>query len=122
MKTALNTKFKTVDEYFSTLPENVRDILSEWRKIIREAAPQAEETISYNMSAFRQNGMLVWYAANKNHIGLYPKPSVINAFKKELADYRTSKGAIQFPIEKAIPADLIKKIIRFRVNENLKKG
>jgi len=110
--------FKTVDEYFSTLPKKQRDILDGLRKTIRQVAPQADEVISYNMPAFKWNGMLVWYAAYKEHIGLYPRPSAIKAFKKELAGYKTSKGAIQFPIEDGIPSNLVKKIVKFRLKEN----
>jgi uncharacterized protein YdhG (YjbR/CyaY superfamily) len=109
---------QTVDEYLSALPKEVRDILAGLRKTIRQAAPQAEEVISYNMPAFRWNGMLVWYAAHKDHIGFYPRASAILAFKDELAGYKTSKGAIQFPIEEAIPTNLVKKIVKFRLKEN----
>ena len=109
---------KTVDEYFSALPKKQRDILEGLRKTIRQAAPQAEEVISYNMPAFKWNGVLVWYAAYKEHIGLYPRPSAIKAFTKELAGYKTSKGAIQFPIEQGIPTNLVKKIVKFRLKEN----
>ncbi|HYA63817.1 MAG TPA: DUF1801 domain-containing protein [Candidatus Sulfotelmatobacter sp.] len=110
--------FHTVDEYFSALPKTVRDTLESLRKAIRQAAPQAEEVIHYNMPAFKWNGMLVWYAAFKEHIGFYPRSSAIVTFKNELAGYETSKGAIRFPIEKGIPAGLVKKIVKFRVKEN----
>jgi uncharacterized protein YdhG (YjbR/CyaY superfamily) len=116
-----STKFKTVDEYFSALPPKTRNILKGLRKTIREVAPQAEELISYNMPAFKLHGMLVYYAAYDQHIGFYPTSSPMKVFKDELADYKTSKGAIQFPIEKTIPATLVKKIVRFRVKENLEK-
>jgi len=111
-------KFQTVDEYLSASPKEARDILAGLRKTIRQAAPQAEEVISYNMPAFKWNGMLVWYAAHKDHIGFYPRASAISAFKRELAGYKTSKGAIQFPIEKAIPTNLVKEIVKFRLKEN----
>jgi uncharacterized protein YdhG (YjbR/CyaY superfamily) len=111
-------KFQTVDEYLSGLPKNVRAILEGLRKTIRQAAPQAEEVISYNMPAFKSNGMLVWYAAFKEHVGFYPKASAIKAFKAELQGYKTSKGAIQFPIDKSIPTSLVKKIVSFRLKEN----
>jgi uncharacterized protein YdhG (YjbR/CyaY superfamily) len=116
------TKFKTVDEYFSTFPENVRAILEGLRKTIRQAAPQAEELISYNMPAFKLNGMLVYYAAYKEHIGFYPTASPIKVFKEELKNYKTSKGAIQFPIKKHIPVSLVKNIVKFRIKENLEKA
>src|SRR5215472_5696005 len=110
--------FKTVDEYFSGLPKSTRDSMQKLRDVIKQVAPKAEEVISYNMPALKWNGMLVWYAAFKKHIGFYPKASAIAAFKEELKDYKTSKGAIQLPLEKAIPAALVKKIVRFRVEEN----
>jgi uncharacterized protein YdhG (YjbR/CyaY superfamily) len=111
-------KLSSVDQYFSAVPKKKRHILESLRKTIRQAAPQAAEVISYGMPAFKWNGILVWYAAHKDHIGLYPKSSAIHAFKHELADYRTSKGAIQFAMENAIPANLVKRIVRFRVKEN----
>ena len=110
--------FRTVDEYLSALPEEQRIVLEELRKAIREAAPQAEETISYNMPAFKWNGMVVWYAAFKKHIGFYPRASAIAEFKRDLASYKTSKGAIQFPIESRIPVGVVKKIVKFRLKEN----
>lgn len=112
------TNFHTIDEYFDSLPETKRGMLESLRKTIRQAAPQAKEVISYNMPAFELNGLLVWYAAFQKHIGLYPKASAITAFKDELKGYKTSKGAIQFPIEKGIPATLVKKIVKFRLKEN----
>ena len=121
MKTTTNVKFKTVDEYLAAFPIKTKRILKEFRKTIKQTAPQAEEVISYNMPAFKLNGMLVWYAAYKKHIGFYPTSSPIKVFKEELVDYKTSKGAIQFPIEKAMPVVLIKKIVKFRINENLEK-
>jgi uncharacterized protein YdhG (YjbR/CyaY superfamily) len=111
-------KFQTVEEYLAELPEPVRDKIARLRQAIREAAPQAEETISYNMPSFRWNGMLVWYAAFKKHIGLYPRTSAMEAFKDKLAVYKTSKGAIQFPIEQPIPVGLVKEIVKFRIKEN----
>lgn len=110
--------FKTVDEYLSGLPKSTRDSMQKLRDVIKQVAPKAEEAISYNMPAFKWNGMLVWYAAYKKHIGFYPRPSGIEAFKDELADYKTSKGAIQFPLEKGIPVSLVKKIVKFRLKEN----
>jgi uncharacterized protein YdhG (YjbR/CyaY superfamily) len=112
-------KFKRVDEYIAALDEAPKERLQELRKIIREAAPRAEETISYNMPAFKSNGaLLVWYAAFKKHIGFYPRASGIAAFKSELVGYKTSKGAIQFPIGRPIPARLVRKIVKFRIKEN----
>ena len=114
-------KFKTVEEYIASFPEDVQELLEACRVAIKEAAPGAEELISYNIAAFKLNGLLVWYAAFKNHIGLYPRPSAINVFEKELTGYKTSKGAIQFPINKKIPLGLIKKIVKYRVKENKKE-
>ncbi|HEV2134225.1 MAG TPA: DUF1801 domain-containing protein [Terracidiphilus sp.] len=111
-------KFQTTDEYLSTLPQPARDAAATLRQAIRQAAPQAEEAISYNMPAFKWNGILIWYAAFKNHIGLYPKASAIVAFKDQLAPYKTSKGAIRFPLEKPLPLNLVKQIVKFRIKEN----
>jgi uncharacterized protein YdhG (YjbR/CyaY superfamily) len=114
-------QFQTIDEYIATFPENVQDILQEIRKVIREAAPEAEETISYSMPTFKLNGNLVHFAAYENHIGFYPAPSGIEAFKEELLPYKGGKGSVQFPIDKPLPLDLVEKIVIFRVKENLNK-
>jgi len=121
MKTS-KPKFSNADEYIAASADNVKEILQDIRTTIRKTVPKAEEVISYQMPAFKLNGMLVWYAANKEHIGFYPTPSAIKVFKKELANYKTSKGAIQFPIDKAIPLKLIRDIVEFRINENSKKA
>lgn len=118
---AASIKFKTVEEYFSTLPPTQKKFLQDLRKMIKKAAPQAEELISYNMPAFRFHGMLVYYAAYKAHIGFYPVSSAIKIFKNELAGYAGGKGTIRFPLDKPIPADLINKIVAFRVKENMEK-
>ena len=114
-------KFETVDEYIAFFPKNTQVILEEVRQAIKESAPEAEETISYQMPAFKQNGILVWFAAFKSHIGFFPKVSAIEAFKEKLSAYQTSKGTIQFPIDEPLPVDLIKEMVRFRVKENLNK-
>jgi uncharacterized protein YdhG (YjbR/CyaY superfamily) len=111
-------EFKTINEYITAFPTNVQSILEELRQAIRESAPEAEEIISYQMPAFKLNGILVWFAAFKNHIGLYPKTSAIEAFKGELSNYEVSKGTIRFPLDKPIPLDLVKKIVKYRVKEN----
>lgn len=116
------TAFTNTDEYIAMFPANIRQILEKLRATIKKAAPGAEEVISYNMPGFKLNGMLVWFAANKEHIGFYPTPSPIKVFKKELAAYKTSKGAIQFPIEKTIPLKLVKDIVILRVKENAEKA
>jgi len=112
-------EFKTIDEYIATFPKNVQVILEEFRRAVREAAPNSTETISYQMPAFKQNGILVWFAAFKNHIGFFPKVSAIEAFKDELSGYELSKGTIRFSLNKPIPFALVKKIVLFRVKENL---
>jgi len=114
-------QFKTIDEYIKTFPEDVQRILEKMRKTIQNAAPESVETISYQMPTFKLNGALVYFAAFENHIGFYPIPSGIKKFKKELSLYKGGKGSVQFPIEKPIPYDLVKKIVIFRMNENLEK-
>jgi uncharacterized protein YdhG (YjbR/CyaY superfamily) len=118
---AQKREFKSVDDYIATFPKTVQCILEEIRKAIREAAPEAEETISYQMPAFKLKGILVWYAAYKNHIGFYPRVSAIVAFKDKLFRYKLSKGTVQFPLNEPIPFDLIKEIVRFRVREDVSK-
>jgi uncharacterized protein YdhG (YjbR/CyaY superfamily) len=113
--------FKTIDEYIAISPENVQIILQELRQAVREAAPEAEEVISYQMPAFKQNGILVWFAAFKNHIGFFPKTTAIQTFKEKLAKYKISKGTVRFPLDEPIPFELVKEIVRFRVKENLNK-
>lgn len=120
METAV--KFKSVDEYFSALPEHMQRILEKLRTTIKQAAPAAKEVISYNMPAFKLNGVLVYYAAHKEHIGFYPTASPIVAFKKELDAYKCSKGAIQFPAGEPLPVDLIARIVKFRVSEDAEKA
>ena len=115
------TKFKTVDGYLDTFPKDARELLLQMRIAIRQAAPQAEEVISYNMPAYKFHGVLVYFAGYKKHIGFYPSTSPIRIFKNELAKYKTSKGTIQFPIEDDIPLTLVKKIVKFRIQENLER-
>jgi uncharacterized protein YdhG (YjbR/CyaY superfamily) len=95
--------FKTIDQYIATFPKNLQSILQELRQVIKESAPEAEETISYQMPAFKQNGVLVYFAAFKNHIGFFPTSSPMTAFKEELANYQVSKGTIRFPLNEPIP-------------------
>jgi uncharacterized protein YdhG (YjbR/CyaY superfamily) len=113
---------KSIDEYIANFPKDVREILEKLRITIREAAPVAEEAISYRMPTFRLNGNLVHFAAHKNHIGFYPTPSGIEKFKKELSVYEGAKGSVQFPIDKPLPLDLVDKIVRYRVAENLERA
>jgi uncharacterized protein YdhG (YjbR/CyaY superfamily) len=115
-------KFNTIDEYILFFPDDIQDILRELRQVIKDAAPEAVEKISYQMPTFYLHGNLVHFAAYKNHIGFYPTPSGIEAFKTELSIYKGAKGSVQFPINKPIPHDLIKKIVAFRVKENIEKA
>src|SRR5688572_563432 len=116
------TKPKNIDEYIEGLPKDVQKILEELRVTIRKAAPAAEETINYGIPTFTLNGNLVHFAAFKNHIGFYPAPSGIEAFKKELSVYDGAKGSIQFPIKDKLPLALITKIVKFRVKENIERA
>jgi uncharacterized protein YdhG (YjbR/CyaY superfamily) len=111
--------FTTIDAYINSFPPDVQEILRSIRKTIQEAAPNAEEAISYQMPTFKLNGNLVHFAAYKNHIGFYPAPSGIEAFKDDLSQFKISKGAVQFPINDPVPLDLIGRIVKFRVKENL---
>src|SRR5215813_13338328 len=113
------TKFQSVDQYISTFPPKTKAILKEMRSTIQKLAPKAEEVISYNMPAYKLDGMLVWFAGYKAHIGFYPKSSVIEQFKDELTPYKCSKGAIQFPLDRPLPIPLITKIVKTRIKENL---
>ena len=110
-------KIETIDAYISRYDEDIQAILQEFRRVIKEEAPDATEKISYQMPTFYLNGNLVHFAVQKNHIGFYPAPSGVEAFKEELTDYKTSKGAIQFPMTKPIPYELVRRIVRFRVGE-----
>jgi uncharacterized protein YdhG (YjbR/CyaY superfamily) len=118
-----NTKTnKSIDEYIANYPVEVQKKLQEIRAVIKAAAPGAEEKISYQMPAFTLNGNLVYFAAFKNHIGFYPIPSGIEEFKKELSVYKQGKGSVQFPLDKPLPVKLIRRIVKFRVRENLEKA
>ena len=112
----------SIDEYIALFPEETQKFLQELRSTIKNAAPGAEEKISYQMPAFTQKGILVYFAAWKNHIGFYPTSSGTQAFKQELSVYKSSKGSVKFPLDKPLPLDLISNIVRFRVAENLKKA
>ena len=118
----MDTKqYKTIDEYIAASPEDIQPTLQKLRRVIQEAAPEAQEIISYSMPAFKQNGILVYFAAFKKHIGFFPTSSGVFAFKKELAAYETSKGTVRFPLDKPIPYELVAKIVKFRVQENKNK-
>ncbi len=112
-------KVATIDEYITMFPQDVQVILNEVRKTIQENAPTAQEAISYGIPTFKFNGNLVHFAAFKNHIGFYPGgTSAIQAFKEELTPYKQGKGSIQFPLNKPIPLQLVKNIVKFRVKQN----
>jgi uncharacterized protein YdhG (YjbR/CyaY superfamily) len=115
-------KFKNTDEYIAGFPENTQKLLQQLRLIIQKAAPAATEVISYNMPAFKQNTVLVYFAGYKNHIGFYPTGSGIKAFEKEFKNYVYSKGAVQFPLNKSIPVKLVSSIVRYRVKEDKAKA
>jgi uncharacterized protein YdhG (YjbR/CyaY superfamily) len=113
---------KDIDDYISGFPKEVRGILQKIRTTIRKAAPQADETISYRIPAFKLNGILVYFAAFKGHFSFFPTSSGIKAFKRELSACEGSKGTVRFPFDKPVPFGLISKIVKFRVKENLKKA
>ena len=110
--------FRTIDEYIKTFPKDIQKILETLRQTIKKAAPDADEAISYQIPTFKLNGNLVHFAAFKNHIGFYPGSKAIKDFQKDLTKYKSSKGAVQFPIDKPMPLSLIQKIVKHRVKEN----
>ena len=119
--TTKQTTPKDIDEYIARYPEDIQEILEKIRMTIREAAPEADERVSYQIPTFALEGNLVHFAAYKNHIGFYPTPSGIEEFEEELSFYVGGKGSVKFPLDKPIPYDLITKIVRFRVKENLQR-
>lgn len=116
-----NIVYKSIDDYISGFPVEVQGLLQQVRLKIKELAPRAEETISYGIPTFKLNGNLVHFAAFKNHIGLYPTPSGLEEFEKELSPYKQGKGSVQFPLDKPLPFDLIGKIVAYRVRKNTEK-
>lgn len=112
----------TVDEYIAQFPSDVQKILGKIRTVVKESAPQAEEKMSYQMLGYYLNGGLVWFGAYKRHIGFYPKTDGMQTAIQELAAYQGTKGSVHFPIDQPIPYELIGKIVKFRVAENLKKS
>lgn len=115
-------KYENIDQYIQTFPPHIQTVLQQIRQIIHQAAPQAQEVISYQMPAFKLNGILVWFAAFKNHIGFFPTPDGIEAFKEKLSAYKTSKGTIQFPLDQPIPYELVKEIVMYRVKRQIVKS
>jgi uncharacterized protein YdhG (YjbR/CyaY superfamily) len=113
----------TVEEYLNLFPKEQRDALEKLRQVIKAAAPKAEEVISYGMPGYKQNGVLVYFGGFKNHCSFFPASyAVIKQFAEDLKDYKISKGTVQFPLDKAIPSTLVKKMVMARIKENeLKK-
>jgi uncharacterized protein YdhG (YjbR/CyaY superfamily) len=115
-------KPENVSAYIASFPKEIQQVLEQIRATIKKEVPEATEVISYGMPAYQWNGILVYFAAFKNHIGFYATPTGHEAFKDELAHYKTGKGSVQFPLNKPMPLDLIAKIVQFRVNENNEKA
>jgi uncharacterized protein YdhG (YjbR/CyaY superfamily) len=113
--------YKNIDEYINSQPAEIREILAQMRTTIRKFAPEAEEKISYQIPTFHLHGNLVHFAACKNHVGFYPGPSGLKAFPEEVAAFKSTKGAVQFPYNKPLPLNLIRKIVRFRLKENMQR-
>ncbi|MDP2792026.1 MAG: DUF1801 domain-containing protein [Rectinemataceae bacterium] len=111
----------TIDDYIRNFPAEKRALLQKLREVIRESAPEAEEKISYQMPTFYLKGNLVHFAAFTNHIGFYPAPSGIVEFSDELMPYKSAKGSVRFPLDQPLPLDLVRKIVKFRVEENVRK-
>ncbi len=118
----MNTDFKTAEEYIKSFPKDIQTLLKQIRETIKSNAPDVAETIAYGMPAYKINGKpLVYFAAFKKHIGFYATPTGHAAFAEELSTYKQGKGSVQFPLDKPIPFDLIKRIVLFRVEENAAK-
>ena len=115
-------RFNSIDEYVATFPEEIQAVLQTIRETVRAAAPDAQEKISYQMPTFFLKGNLVHFAAFKHHIGFYPTPSGVDAFKEEIARYQSAKGSIRFPLDEPMPLDLITRIVKMRMADNLKKA
>lgn len=114
----MNYSFQNIDDYISKFPDEVGVLLNQIRDCIHNTAPNAKETINYNMPAFKiENSILVYFSAFKNHIGFYALPNANKAFKADLSTYRTGKGSIQFPLDKRMPLSLIVKVVKFRMGE-----
>lgn len=117
----IKNSINTIDDYILQFPEDVQTILRKLREIIKNAAPEASEKISYQMPTFYLNGNLVHFAAFQKHIGFYPTPSGIEAFQEEISQYKWAKGSIQFPLDQPIPYDLVERMVLYRVKESEKK-
>jgi uncharacterized protein YdhG (YjbR/CyaY superfamily) len=115
------TEIIDTDQYIIGFPEHTQKLLQQLRLTIKKAAPDAEEVISYSMPAYKYHGMLVYFAGYQKHIGFYPMPAGIAAFKDELSIYKNAKGSVQFPLDKPLPINLITRIVKFRMQENIEK-
>lgn len=122
MMTMKTSPAQNIDDYILGCPAGVQPKMQALRETIREAAPEARETINYRMPTFTLEGNLVHFAAFKNHIGFYPAPSAIDQFRQELFSFKLSKGAIRFPLNQPIPFELVSRIVKFRVQENVEKA
>ena len=114
--------YSTVDDYIANAEPNAKKALRDIRKTIKSIAPKADEVISYQIPGYKYHGMLVFFAAWKNHISLYPAPWKAESLKKEMAAYEGSKGTIKFPLDKPMPLALIKKMVKYRIKENEAKA
>ena len=112
----------SVDTYINSFPPATKKQMEKLRSLIRKAAPKAEELISYKMPAYKLHGVLVYFAGYDHHVGFYPMPSAIEKFHRELSKYKKAKGTVQFPIDETLPADLITRMVKFRVDENIEKA
>ena len=121
MEKSKNT-YNSIDEYIGQFPPEIQEILENFRKVIKEAASEAKEKISYQMPTFYLHGNLVHFAAHANHIGFYPGASGIEAFQDRISEYKWAKGSVQFPLNKPVPYALISEIVKFRVAENIKQA
>ena len=118
----MDKDIQTIEQYIAGFSPEIQSLLEELRSVIREEAPEAEETISYQLPTFKLHGNLIHFGAFKNHIGLYPTPSGMEQFREALSAYENAKGSVKFPLNQPLPWDLIREIVRFRVNENLEKA
>ncbi len=114
--------YASIDDYIISFPKDVQKKLIQLRSIMRQLAPNAVEKMSYQMPAFFLNGILIWFAAYSKHIGFYPKATAIVKFKRELSKYKNAKGSVQFPLDEPLPVELIKRMVKFRVKENVSGG
>jgi uncharacterized protein YdhG (YjbR/CyaY superfamily) len=119
---ASQTKPRTIDEYIAGFPPDIQKVLRKIRSTIRAAAPQAEETLKYQMPTYTLNGNLVYFAVHKKHIGVYPVPAGTEKFQKEIAPYRGATSTARFPLNEPLPFDLISRLVKFRVRENLARA